>query len=115
MAETQERQKQLAQEYLSDFMSKDTKTWQFKKLRQAWILEHIADPKLLDKEYFYYALSYIRGLQGMAKEGLVERLSRILKEYKLKKSDTSNDSKSLKHLKRQKKRAKKILSTFKSL
>jgi hypothetical protein len=116
------RQKELAQEYLYSYHcsklsdASNDHTWKFQKIRQIWILDNILDSKLIDKEHFVYAVQYLNGLQGGAKETLLDQLRAILIEYKAckqnKKDGTAIDEKTYKRLKKQNKRAKTIIKAL---
>lgn len=86
--------------------------WKFKKRMQVHLMKIMYDKALLSKSEFGNLLTYLSGIQGKAKERLIDDASKIIAEKRSSKSENDGGSEE-KKLRTKRKRAKKILKCFK--
>ncbi|XDV47923.1 hypothetical protein PO909_017463 [Leuciscus waleckii] len=87
VAETQ------ALEYLACW-SKKREAWKFNKSRQTWLLQHMYDSVKVSDDHFEMLLSYIDGLQGMARSSTLQKAEAIVRwEGQAEEADTADAEK----------------------
>jgi hypothetical protein len=70
-------------EYLNQWHT-DRDNWKFKKLVQQEILDNMYDSKVLSKSEFAIAVLYLKGIQGIARERMVQDAKNRVKEFERK-------------------------------
>ncbi|KAK7118734.1 hypothetical protein R3I94_022285 [Phoxinus phoxinus] len=67
-----------ALEYLECWTQK-REAWKFNKSRQTWLLQHMYDSVKVSDDHFEMLLSYIDGLQGLARSSTVQKAEAIVR------------------------------------
>ncbi|XP_072535040.1 protein cholesin [Salminus brasiliensis] len=67
-----------ALEYLTCW-SQDREKWKFQKTRQVWLLQHMYDSEKVSDDHFAVLLSYVEGLQGVARETTVQKAEALVR------------------------------------
>ncbi len=107
----------LSLSYLSTF-ALSRSTWKFQKLRQSWCLTHWMDKAKMGKQYFLYFILYCKGMQGKARELLMEEARKMVELYQNEQQKKGNkdesegeeDGEEQKRKKRMYQRAMKLLN-----
>ncbi|XP_036446817.1 uncharacterized protein C7orf50 [Colossoma macropomum] len=76
-SKTSVAQKQ-ALEYLTCWSEKRDE-WKFQKTRQVWLLQHMFDSEKVSDAHFAVLLSYLEGLQGVARETTVQKAEALVR------------------------------------
>ncbi|KAI4898066.1 hypothetical protein NFI96_018069 [Prochilodus magdalenae] len=67
-----------ALEYLKCWSEK-REEWKFQKTRQVWLLQHMYDSEKVSDAHFSVLLSYLEGLQGVARETTVQKAEALVR------------------------------------
>ncbi|KAL7886793.1 hypothetical protein AOLI_G00045140 [Acnodon oligacanthus] len=67
-----------ALEYLTCWSEK-REEWKFQKTRQVWLLQHMFDSEKVSDAHFAVLLSYLEGLQGVARETTVQKAETLVR------------------------------------
>ncbi|KAK1794785.1 hypothetical protein P4O66_009994 [Electrophorus voltai] len=67
-----------ALEYLTCWSEK-REQWKFQKTRQVWLLQHMYDSTKVSDAHFKVLLSYLEGIQGVARETTVQKAEALVR------------------------------------
>ncbi|RKP15475.1 hypothetical protein BJ684DRAFT_14299 [Piptocephalis cylindrospora] len=67
--------------YLTQW-SKEREAWKFQKVKQSWLLKHVFDADQVDRSAFRQLVKYLSGVQGAARDRLLEQCRSIKAEPK---------------------------------
>ncbi|KAG9276188.1 hypothetical protein AMEX_G8478 [Astyanax mexicanus] len=59
--------------------SEKREEWKFQKTRQVWLLQHMYDSEKVSDDHFAVLLSYVEGLQGVARETTVQKAEALVR------------------------------------
>lgn len=57
--------------------AKEREAWKFQKVKQTWLIKHAFHPDQLDRSAFRHLVHYLSGIQGAARDRLLEQCRSI--------------------------------------